>query len=305
MVMKSEYASVEDLVGGTPLVRLKRLPGETSNIILGKLEGNNPAGSVKDRAALSMIAEAESGGRIVPGDTLIEATSGNTGIALAMVAAVKGYRLRLIMPANQSEERKGAMRAYGAELIDVSAAEGMEGARDLALAMEAKGEGVVLNQFANPDNPAGHFGSTGPEIWEQTRGKITHFVSSMGTTGTIMGVSRYLKEKNPEIQIIGLQPVEGSQIPGIRRWPEAYLPKIFDSRRVDRVMDISQDESEQMMRRLAKEEGIFAGVSSGGAIAAALRLSMEVERATIVAIICDRGDRYLSTGVFDRGRAAQ
>lgn len=305
MVMKSEYASVEDLVGGTPLVRLKRLPGETSNIILGKLEGNNPAGSVKDRAALSMIAEAESGGRIVPGDTLIEATSGNTGIALAMVAAVKGYRLRLIMPANQSEERKGAMRAYGAELIDVSAAEGMEGARDLALAMEAKGEGVVLNQFANPDNPAGHFGSTGPEIWEQTRGKVTHFVSSMGTTGTIMGVSRYLKEKNPEIHIIGLQPVEGSQIPGIRRWPEAYLPKIFDSRRVDRVMDISQDESEQMMRRLAKEEGIFAGVSSGGAIAAALRLSMEVERATIVAIICDRGDRYLSTGVFDRGRAAQ
>ncbi len=299
MVMKSEYASVEDLVGGTPLVRLKRLPGETSNIVLGKLEGNNPAGSVKDRAALSMIAEAESEGRIAPGDTLIEATSGNTGIALAMVAAVKGYRLRLIMPANQSEERKGAMKAYGAELIDVSAAEGMEGARDLALAMEAKGEGVVLNQFANPDNPAGHFGSTGPEIWEQTRGKITHFVSSMGTTGTIMGVSRYLKEKNPEIQIIGLQPVEGSQIPGIRRWPEAYLPKIFDSRRVDRVMDISQDESEQMMRRLAQEEGIFAGVSSGGAIAAALRLSMEVERATIVAIICDRGDRYLSTGVFD------
>ena len=305
MVTESEYASVEDLVGGTPLVRLKRLPGTISNIILGKLEGNNPAGSVKDRAALSMITEAESEGRIVPGDTLIEATSGNTGIALAMVAAVKGYRLRLIMPANQSEERKGAMRAYGAELIDVSAAEGMEGARDLALAMEAKGEGVVLNQFANPDNPAGHFGATGPEIWEQTRGKITHFVSSMGTTGTIMGVSRYLKEKNPEIQIIGLQPVEGSQIPGIRRWPEAYLPKIFDSRRVDRVMDISQDESEQMMRRLAKEEGIFAGVSSGGAIAAALRLSREVERATIVAIICDRGDRYLSTGVFDEKRTAQ
>ena len=305
MVTESEYASVEDLVGGTPLVRLKRLPGTTSNIILGKLEGNNPAGSVKDRAALSMITEAESAGRIVPGDTLIEATSGNTGIALAMVAAVKGYRLRLIMPANQSEERKGAMRAYGAELIDVSAAEGMEGARDLALAMEAKGEGVVLNQFANPDNPEGHFGATGPEIWEQTRGKITHFVSSMGTTGTIMGVSRYLKEKNPEIQIIGLQPVEGSQIPGIRRWPEAYLPKIFDSRRVDRVMDISQDESEQMMRRLAKEEGIFAGVSSGGAIAAALRLSREVERATIVAIICDRGDRYLSTGVFDEKRTAQ
>lgn len=300
MVVEKKYASVEDLVGSTPLVRLRRLPGETSNIILGKLEGNNPAGSVKDRAALSMISQAEAEGRIAPGDTLIEATSGNTGIALAMVAAVKGYRLRLIMPANQSEERKGAMKAYGAELIDVSAAEGMEGARDLALAMEANGEGMVLNQFANPDNPAGHFGSTGPEIWEQTDGRVTHFVSSMGTTGTIMGVSRYLKGKNPEIQIVGLQPVEGSQIPGIRRWPAAYLPDIFDSRRVDRVMDISQDESEQMMRRLASEEGIFAGVSSGGAVAAALRLSEELENATIVAIICDRGDRYLSTGVFDR-----
>lgn len=305
MVAKSEYTSVEDLVGGTPLVQLRRLPGETSNIILGKLEGNNPAGSVKDRAALSMINQAEVEGRIVPGDTLIEATSGNTGIALAMVAAVKGYRLRLIMPANQSEERKGAMRAYGAELVDVSAAEGMEGARDLALAMEAKGEGLVLNQFANPDNPAGHFSSTGPEIWEQTSGRVTHFVSSMGTTGTIMGVSRYLKAKNPEIQIIGLQPVEGSQIPGIRRWPPAYLPQIFDSRRVDRVMDISQQESECMMRRLAREEGIFAGVSSGGAVAAALRLSQEVEDATIVAIICDRGDRYLSTGVFDSGLPAE
>ncbi|MEK9919165.1 MAG: cysteine synthase CysM [Luminiphilus sp.] len=300
MVVEKKYASVEDLVGSTPLVRLRRLPGETSNIILGKLEGNNPAGSVKDRAALSMISQAEAEGRIAPGDMLIEATSGNTGIALAMVAAVKGYRLRLIMPANQSEERKGAMKAYGAELIDVSAAEGMEGARDLALAMEANGEGMVLNQFANPDNPAGHFGSTGPEIWEQTDGRVTHFVSSMGTTGTIMGVSRYLKGKNPEIQIVGLQPVEGSQIPGIRRWPAAYLPDIFDSRRVDRVMDISQDESEQMMRRLASEEGIFAGVSSGGAVAAALRLSEELENATIVAIICDRGDRYLSTGVFDR-----
>ena len=300
MVVEKKYASVEDLVGSTPLVRLRRLPGETSNIILGKLEGNNPAGSVKDRAALSMISQAEAEGRIAPGDLLIEATSGNTGIALAMVAAVKGYRLRLIMPANQSEERKGAMKAYGAELIDVSAAEGMEGARDLALAMEANGEGMVLNQFANPDNPAGHFGSTGPEIWEQTDGRVTHFVSSMGTTGTIMGVSRYLKGKNPEIQIVGLQPVEGSQIPGIRRWPAAYLPDIFDSRRVDRVMDISQDESEQMMRRLASEEGIFAGVSSGGAVAAALRLSEELENATIVAIICDRGDRYLSTGVFDR-----
>ena len=299
MVSAIKYASVEDLVGGTPLVRLKRLPGDTSNIILGKLEGNNPAGSVKDRAALSMITQAEAEGRIAPGDTLIEATSGNTGIALAMAAAVKGYRLRLIMPANQSEERKGAMRAYGAELVDVSADEGMEGARDLALAMEARGEGLVLNQFANPDNPAGHFASTGPEIWQQTGGRVTHFVSSMGTTGTIMGVSRYLKSENPAIQIIGLQPVEGSQIPGIRRWPAAYLPKIFDARRVDRVMDISQKESEHMMRRLAREEGIFAGVSSGGAVAAALRLSREVENATIVAIICDRGDRYLSTGVFD------
>ena len=299
MVTASEYASVEDLVGGTPIVQLKRLPGDTSNIILGKLEGNNPAGSVKDRAALSMISQAEAEGRIVQGDTLIEATSGNTGIALAMVAAVKGYRLRLIMPANQSEERKSSMRAYGAELIDVSADEGMEGARDLALAMEARGEGVVLNQFANPDNPSGHFASTGPEIWDQTNGQVTHFVSSMGTTGTIMGVSRYLKSKNPQVQIIGLQPVEGSQIPGIRRWPAAYLPKIFDSRRVDRVIDISQDESEYMMRRLAREEGIFAGVSSGGAVAAALRLSRELENATIVAIICDRGDRYLSTGVFN------
>ncbi|MAI93692.1 MAG: cysteine synthase B [Halieaceae bacterium] len=299
MVTASEYASVEDLVGGTPIVQLKRLPGDTSNIILGKLEGNNPAGSVKDRAALSMISQAEAEGRIAQGDTLIEATSGNTGIALAMVAAVKGYRLRLIMPANQSEERKSSMRAYGAELIDVSADEGMEGARDLALAMEVRGEGVVLNQFANPDNPSGHFASTGPEIWDQTNGQVTHFVSSMGTTGTIMGVSRYLKSKNPQVQIIGLQPVEGSQIPGIRRWPAAYLPKIFDSRRVDRVIDISQHESEHMMRRLAREEGIFAGVSSGGAVAAALRLSRELENATIVAIICDRGDRYLSTGVFN------
>ena len=299
MVTASEYASVEDLVGGTPIVQLKRLPGDTSNIILGKLEGNNPAGSVKDRAALSMISQAEAEGRIAQGDTLIEATSGNTGIALAMVAAVKGYRLRLIMPANQSEERKSSMRAYGAELIDVSADEGMEGARDLALAMEVRGEGVVLNQFANPDNPSGHFASTGPEIWDQTNGQVTHFVSSMGTTGTIMGVSRYLKSKNPQVQIVGLQPLEGSQIPGIRRWPAAYLPKIFDSRRVDRVIDISQHESEYMMRRLAREEGIFAGVSSGGAVAAALRLSRELENATIVAIICDRGDRYLSTGVFN------
>ena len=298
MTSTPNYPCIEDLVGETPLVRLQRVVGKTSNIILGKLEGNNPAGSVKDRPAMSMIREAESRGAIVPGDTLIEATSGNTGIALAMAAAAKGYRLKLIMPVNQSEERKGAMRAYGAELIDVSAEQGMEGARDLALAMEARGEGLVLNQFANPDNPAGHFASTGPEIWRQTEGQVTHFVSSMGTTGTIMGVSRYLKSRNPEIQIVGLQPTDGSQIPGIRRWPTAYLPDIYQSERVDRVMDISQTESERMMRRLAKEEGLFAGVSSGGAVAAALRLSEEVENATIVAIICDRGDRYLSTGVF-------
>ena len=298
MTSTPNYPRIEDLVGETPLVRLQRVVGKTSNIILGKLEGNNPAGSVKDRPAMSMIREAESRGAIVPGDTLIEATSGNTGIALAMAAAAKGYRLKLIMPVNQSEERKGAMRAYGAELIDVSAEQGMEGARDLALAMEARGEGLVLNQFANPDNPAGHFASTGPEIWRQNEGQVTHFVSSMGTTGTIMGVSRYLKSRNPDIQIVGLQPTDGSQIPGIRRWPTAYLPDIYQSERVDRVMDISQTESERMMRRLAKEEGLFAGVSSGGAVAAALRLSKEVENATIVAIICDRGDRYLSTGVF-------
>ena len=298
MTSTPKYPCIEDLVGETPLVRLQRVVGKTSNIILGKLEGNNPAGSVKDRPAMSMIREAESRGAIVPGDTLIEATSGNTGIALAMAAAAKGYRLKLIMPVNQSEERKGAMRAYGAELIDVSAQQGMEGARDLALAMEARGEGLVLNQFANPDNPAGHFASTGPEIWRQTEGQVTHFVSSMGTTGTIMGVSRYLKSRNPDIQIVGLQPTDGSQIPGIRRWPTAYLPDIYQSERVDRVMDISQTESERMMRRLAKEEGLFAGVSSGGAVAAAVRLSEEVENATIVVIICDRGDRYLSTGVF-------
>jgi cysteine synthase B len=279
-------------------VRLQRVPGETSNTILGKLEGNNPAGSVKDRPAMSMINEAESRGVIAPGDTLIEATSGNTGIALAMAAAVKGYRLKLIMPSNQSEERKGAMRAYGADLIDVSPEQGMEGARDLALQMQARGEGLVLNQFANPDNPGGHFATTGPEIWEQTGGNVTHFIASMGTTGTIMGVSRFLKSQNPDIQIIGLQPTDGSQIPGIRRWPPEYLPDIYQHERVDRVMDISQSESEQMMKRLAREEGIFAGVSSGGAIAAALKVSSEGEGATIVAIICDRGDRYLSTGVF-------
>lgn len=298
MADDTEYPTIEDVVGRTPLVRLQRIPGDTSNIILGKLEGNNPAGSVKDRPAMSMIREAESRGAIQPGDTLIEATSGNTGIALAMAAAVKGYHLKLIMPSNQSEERKRSMRAYGAELINVTPEEGMEGARDLALAMASRDEGVVLNQFANPDNPGGHYASTGPEIWEQTGGKVTHFISSMGTTGTIMGVSRFLKSQNPEVQVIGLQPTDGSQIPGIRRWPAAYLPDIYQSERVDRVMDISQTESERMMRRLARDEGIFAGVSSGGAVAAAMRLSAEVEGATIVAIICDRGDRYLSTGVF-------
>ena len=292
------YPTIEHTVGHTPLVRLQRIPGETSNTILGKLEGNNPAGSVKDRPAMSMINEAESRGVIAPGDTLIEATSGNTGIALAMAAAVKGYRLKLVMPSNQSEERKGAMRAYGAELVDVSPEQGMEGARDLALRMQASGEGMVLNQFANPDNPRGHFATTGPEIWEQTGGSVTHFISSMGTTGTIMWVSRFLKSQNPDVQIIGLQPTDGSQIPGIRRWPPEYLPDIYQHERVDRILDISQSESEQMMKRLAREEGIFAGVSSGGAVAAALKLSAEVQRATVVAIICDRGDRYLSTGVF-------
>jgi cysteine synthase B len=292
------YPTIEDTVGGTPLVQLQRIPGETTNTILGKLEGNNPAGSVKDRPAMNMIREAENRGAISPGATLIEATSGNTGIALAMAAAVKGYALKLIMPSNQSEERKGAMRAYGAELIEVTPEQGMEGARDLALRLQAQGAGLVLNQFSNPDNPGGHYATTGSEIWEQTDGKVTHFISSMGTTGTIMGVSRFLKQQNPDIQIVGLQPTDGSQIPGIRRWPAAYLPDIYQAERVDRVMDISQAESEEMMRRLAREEGVFAGVSSGGAIAAALRLSVELEKATIVAIICDRGDRYLSTGVF-------
>ena len=298
MPVDGNYPTIEDTVGRTPLVRLQRIPGQTTNTILGKLEGNNPAGSVKDRPAMNMIREAESRGAISPGATLIEATSGNTGIALAMAAAVKGYRLKLVMPSNQSEERKGAMRAYGAELIEVTPEQGMEGARDLALRLEAQGEGLVLNQFANPDNPGGHFATTGSELWEQTQGEVTHFVSSMGTTGTIMGVSRFLKQQNPDIQIIGLQPTDGSQIPGIRRWPAAYLPDIYQAERVDRVMDISQSESEEMMRRLAREEGLFAGVSSGGAVAAALRLSAELENATIVAIICDRGDRYLSTGVF-------
>jgi cysteine synthase B len=297
--MLMDYPTIDQFVGQTPLVKLQRLPGTTTNTILAKLEGNNPAGSVKDRPALSMIQEAETKGSIVPGDVLIEATSGNTGIALAMVAAIKGYKMKLIMPAHMSEERKAAMRAYGAELILVTQEEGMEGARDLALAMQARGEGIVLDQFANPDNPVAHHGTTGPEIFEQTRGEITHFVSSMGTTGTIMGVSTYFKSVKPSVQIVGLQPSEGQAIPGIRRWPEAYLPKIYDPSRVDRILDIDQREAESMMRRLAREEGIFAGVSSGGAIVGALRISQEVEHATIVAIICDRGDRYLSTGVYN------
>ena len=293
-----EFPTIESCIGKTPLVRLQRLSGNTSNTLLLKLEGNNPAGSVKDRPALSMINEAESKGEIRPGDTLIEATSGNTGIALAMAAAIKGYRLILIMPAHMSDERKSAMTAYGAELITVTKEEGMEGARDLAERMQADGLGRVLDQFGNQDNPLAHYTGTGPEIWEQTQGTVTHVVSSMGTTGTIMGVSRFLKEKNPEIQIIGLQPIEGSAIPGIRRWPAEYLPRIFDPARVDRIIDMSQDEAEVTMRDLAMREGIFCGVSSGGAVAAALRLSQEIEDAIIVSIICDRGDRYLSTGVF-------
>jgi len=292
------YPTIESVIGETPLVRLQRLPGKTTNVVLAKLEGNNPAGSVKDRPAMSMIAEAEARGDIRPGDRLIEATSGNTGIALAMAAAIRGYDMVLIMPVHMSSERKWAMAAYGATLIEVTSEQGMEGARDLALAMQARGEGKVLNQFENADNPLGHYKTTGPEIWRQTQGQVTHFVSSMGTTGTIMGVSAYLKQKNPNIQIIGLQPEDGSAIPGIRRWPEAYLPSIFDAARVDRILDISQTTSEQTMRRLAREEGIFAGVSSGGAISAALQISDEVENATIVAIVCDRGDRYLSTGVY-------
>lgn len=292
------FPTIEDYVGSTPLVRLQRLPGETSNTILVKLEGNNPAGSVKDRPALSMISRAEARGDIKPGDTLIEATSGNTGIALAMAAAIKGYRMVLIMPAHMSEERKLAMSAYGATLIEVSKEASMEGARDLALEMQARGEGVVLDQFGNQDNPLAHYEGTGPEIWQQTEGRITHFVSSMGTTGTIMGVSRFLKEKNPQVNIVGLQPADGASIPGIRRWPQEYLPKIFDASRVDQVIDIEQQAAEDTMQRLAREEGIFCGVSSGGAVAGALQLSAQVENAVIVAIICDRGDRYLSTGVF-------
>ncbi|MGF6286332.1 cysteine synthase B [Pseudomonas silensiensis] len=297
--MTLQYPTIADCVGNTPLVRLQRLPGATSNTLLLKLEGNNPAGSVKDRPALSMITRAELRGQIHVGDTLIEATSGNTGIALAMAAAIKGYKMILIMPDNSSAERKAAMTAYGAELILVTQEEGMEGARDLAQRMEAEGRGKVLDQFANGDNPQAHYTTTGPEIWRQTEGTITHFVSSMGTTGTIMGVSRYLKEQNENVQIIGLQPMEGSAIPGIRRWPQEYLPKIYQAERVDRIVDMAQSEAEDVTRRLAREEGIFCGVSSGGAVAAMLRLSKEVENAVIVAIICDRGDRYLSTGIFD------
>ncbi|KJK06317.1 MULTISPECIES: cysteine synthase CysM [Pseudomonas] len=297
--MTLQYLTIADCVGNTPLVRLQRMGGETSNTLLLKLEGNNPAGSVKDRPALSMISHAELRGQIKPGDTLIEATSGNTGIALAMAAAIKGYKMILIMPDNSSAERKAAMTAYGAELILVSKEEGMEGARDLADRLQTEGRGLVLDQFGNGDNPEAHYASTGPEIWQQTHGTITHFVSSMGTTGTIMGCSRYLKEQNPAVQIVGLQPMEGSAIPGIRRWPEEYLPKIYQSDRVDRVVDMSQHEAEETTRRLAREEGIFCGVSSGGAVAAMLRLSRELENAVIVAIICDRGDRYLSTGIFD------
>lgn len=296
-----EYQTIESSIGNTPLVRLQRLPGATTNQLLVKLEGNNPAGSVKDRPAMSMISHAEARGDIQPGDCLIEATSGNTGIALAMAAAIRGYRMILVMPDNLSVERRAAMGAYGAELLLVSQQEGMEGARDLVQQMQAQGKGKVLDQFANPDNPLAHYEATGPEIWHDTRGTITHFVSAMGTTGTIMGCSRYLKQQNENIEIIGVQPAEGSSIPGIRRWPESYLPKIFDPSRIDREMDVTQQEAEVMTRGLAAEEGIFAGASSGGAVAAALRLSLEVDNAVIVSIICDRGDRYLSTGLFSAG----
>ncbi|MGZ8957842.1 MAG: cysteine synthase CysM [Methylosarcina sp.] len=292
------FSTIESFVGNTPLVRLQRLPGETGNTLLVKLEGNNPAGSVKDRPALSMIQHAEAREEIKPGDRLIEATSGNTGIALAMVAAIKGYKMTLIMPDNMSEERRASMKAYGAEIILTPAAGSMEAAIDLARAMEAEGKGRVLDQFANPDNPRAHYEGTGPEIWRDTQGTITHFVSSMGTTGTIMGTSKFLKERNESIQIIGVQPEGESKIPGIRRWPKEYLPKIYQAERVDRIIEVDQLSAENTMRALAAKEGIFAGVSSGGAVHAALQLSRQVENAVIVAIICDRGDRYLSTGVF-------
>ena len=297
-----DYKTIEDLVGGTPLVRLVRIPGKANdqngNIILGKMEGDNPAGSVKDRPALSMITRAEQRGSIKPGDTLIEATSGNTGIALAMAAAIKGYRMILIMPEHLSIERRQTMRAFGAEIILTPQSGGMESSRDLAEQMRAAGKGVILDQFGNPDNPLAHYETTGPEIWKDTAGTISHFVSSMGTTGTIMGVSKYLKEKNPAIEVIGAQPTEGSQIPGIRKWPEAYLPTIYDKARVDRIEYVSQADAEDMTRRLAREEGIFCGISAGGAMAVALRVSAQLKNATIVSIVCDRGDRYLSTGVF-------
>ncbi|MCG5534955.1 cysteine synthase CysM [Ectothiorhodospira mobilis] len=292
------YPTLEDFVGNTPLVRLVRLPAGNGNTLLVKLEGNNPAGSVKDRAAVHMIRQAEARGEIRPGDTLIEATSGNTGIALAMAAAIRGYRMVLIMPENMSAERRASMKAFGAELVLVGRDEGMEGARDRALAMEREGRGRVLDQFANPDNPGAHYATTGPEIWRDTGGAVTHFVSAMGTTGTIMGVSRYLKERNPQVRIVGVQPGEGSSIPGIRRWPQAYLPRIYEPQRVDSVLEVSQGEAEETMRALAAREGIFAGVSSGGAVAVALRLARELSDAVIVAIVCDRGDRYISTGVF-------
>ena len=290
--------TIENFVGNTPLVRLQRLPGKTSNILLAKLEGNNPAGSVKDRPALSMILNAQKRGKIKPGDTLIEATSGNTGIALAMVAAMLGYRMILVMPEHLSVERRQSMSAYGAEIVLNSKEGGMEEARDIAEHMSKSGRGIILNQFSNSDNPLAHYESTAPEIWNDTRGKITHFVSSMGTTGTIMGCSKYFREMNQSIQIIGVQPIEGAQIPGIRKWPEAYLPKIYDANQIDKIMLVSQDEAEESTRRLAREEGIFAGVSSGGALAAALHLSSDIENSVIVFIACDRGDRYLSTGIF-------
>jgi cysteine synthase B len=290
-----QYPTIDAFVGNTPLVRLQRLPGETTNTLLVKLEGNNPAGSVKDRPVMSMIREARTRGDIQPGDTLIEATSGNTGIALAMVAAILGYKMILLMPKNMSEERRASMRAYGAEII---LTEGMEAARDQALEMERNGKGKVLNQFGNFDNPLAHYETTGPEIWRDTGGEVTHFVSAMGTTGTIMGTSRYLKQQNSDIQIVGVQPTDGSSIPGIRRWPKEYLPTIFEAERIDSIIDMEQEVAEDTMRRLASEEGIFCGVSSGGAVAAALRLSQQVENSVIVSIICDRGDRYLSTGVF-------
>lgn len=294
------YPTIEACIGHTPLVRLQRLPISGRNTVLVKLEGNNPAGSVKDRPALSMILQAEARGDISPGDNLIEATSGNTGIALAMVAAIKGYSMTLIMPDNMTEERKAAMTAYGATLVLVSQDQGMEGARDLAVQMQRDGKGVVLNQFDNPDNPLAHYQSTGPELWQQTDGTISHFISSMGTTGTIMGTSAYLKEQNPNIQIVGLEPAEGAAIPGIRRWPEEYLPSIFDRSSIDRVVSMPQLEAEETMIALAQREGIFCGVSSGGAVAAALQLDRELEGAVIVAIICDRGDRYLSSGIYSR-----